>query len=76
MLGSFADGNSHFAAVKSEAIIRGPVANGSSHLQNLPNRVHSISAASFYTRCAVGPWVSVAGRETALARGNPALRME
>jgi len=25
---------------------------------------------------AVGPWVSVAGRETALARGNPAIRKE
>src|SRR6266568_7390046 len=31
------------------------------------------SAASFYNY-AVGPWVSVAGRETALARGNPAKR--
>jgi hypothetical protein len=28
------------------------------------------SAASFYNY-AVGPWVSVAGREAALARGNP-----
>jgi hypothetical protein len=28
-------------------------------------------AASFLS-CAVGPWVSVAGREAALARGNPA----
>lgn len=25
---------------------------------------------------AVGPWVSVTGHETALARGNPALRKE
>jgi hypothetical protein len=25
---------------------------------------------------AVGPWVSVAGRETALARGNPAIQKE
>jgi hypothetical protein len=25
---------------------------------------------------AVGPWVSVAGRGTALARGNPAIRKE
>jgi hypothetical protein len=29
------------------------------------------SAASFFNY-AVGPWVSVAGREAALARGNPA----
>ena len=33
------------------------------------------SAASFLNY-AVGPWVSVAGRETALARGNPVLRKE
>ena len=28
----------------------------------------------FLKCCAVGPWVSVAGREAALVRGNPALR--
>ena len=33
--------------------------------------VHWSSAASFLSY-AVGPWVSVAGRETALVRGNPA----
>jgi hypothetical protein len=29
-------------------------------------------ARSEFCNYAVGPWVSVAGRETALARGNPA----
>jgi hypothetical protein len=33
------------------------------------------SAASFFNY-AVGPWVSVAGREAALARGNPAKKMK
>jgi hypothetical protein len=31
---------------------------------------------SEFCNYAVGPWVSVAGRETALARGNPAKTME
>ena len=31
---------------------------------------------SEFCNYAVGPWVSVAGRETALARGNPAIRKE
>ena len=39
----------------------------------LRDGVHSPSRSEFLIRCAVGPWVSVAGRETALARGNPAL---
>jgi hypothetical protein len=29
---------------------------------------------SEFCNYAVGPWVSVAGRETALARGNPAMK--
>jgi hypothetical protein len=33
-------------------------------------------ARSEFCNYAVGPWVSVAGRETALARGNPAIRKE
>jgi hypothetical protein len=33
-------------------------------------------ARSEFCNYAVGPWVSVAGRETTLARGNPAIRKE
>ena len=34
------------------------------------------SSAASFVNYAVGPWVSVAGRGTALARGNPAIRKE
>ena len=33
--------------------------------------VFILSSAASFLNYAVGPWVSVAGRETALARGNP-----
>jgi len=42
------------------------------HLQNRGNALNCTLRSEF-CNYAVGPWVSVAGRETALARGNPAL---
>ncbi|OLD70323.1 MAG: hypothetical protein AUG90_01710 [Verrucomicrobia bacterium 13_1_20CM_4_55_9] len=44
-------------------------------MQNLWFVVYSTLRREF-CNYAVGPWVSVAGRETALARGNPAIRKE
>ena len=44
-------------------------------LQNRGFRLYS-NLRSEFCNCAVGPWVSVAGRGTALARGNPAIRKE
>jgi len=35
-----------------------------------------LPARSEFCNYAVGPWVSVARRETTLARGNPAIRKE
>ena len=46
-----------------------------SHLQNRGNALYSTLRSEF-CNYAVGPWVSVAGRETTLARGNPAIRKE
>src|SRR5207247_11384633 len=43
------------------------------HLQNRRNGLYSTLHSEF-CNYAVGPWASVAGRETALARGNPAIR--
>ncbi len=42
-------------------------------LQNRWNALYSTLRSEF-CNYAVGPWASVAGRETALARGNPALK--
>jgi hypothetical protein len=42
-------------------------------LQNRKSRLYS-KLRSEFCNYAVGPWVSVAGRETALARGNPAMK--
>jgi hypothetical protein len=47
----------------------------SRRLQNRRIALYSTLRSEFCDY-AVGPWVSVAGRETALARGNPALRKE
>src|SRR6266849_10160464 len=44
-----------------------------SRLQIARDRVDSISRSEFLS-CAVGPWVSIAGCEIILARGNPAIR--
>ena len=44
-------------------------------LQNRGFCFYSILRSEF-CNYAVGPWVSVAGRGTALARGNPAIRKE
>jgi len=45
------------------------------HLQKRRDALYSMLRSEFLKH-AVGPWVSVAGRETALARGNPAIRKE
>ena len=39
-----------------------------------PPKCPLFHARSEFCNYAVGPWVSVAGRETTLARGNPALK--
>jgi hypothetical protein len=44
-------------------------------LQKRRNALYSTLRSEFLNY-AVGPWVSVAGRETTLARGNPAIRKE
>jgi hypothetical protein len=44
-------------------------------LQNRGFGFYSLLRSEFFNY-AVGPWVSVAGREAALARGNPAKKMK
>jgi len=46
-----------------------------SGLQKLTIGLYSMFRSEFYNY-AVGPWVSVAGREAALARGNPVKELQ